>query len=258
MLDEVITGYGRTGELVRRADLRHRAGHDHHRQGADLRLPAAVGAAGRRPHRRDAGREGRRILPRLHLFRASGGLRGGAEEPRDHRARRAGRARARPTPAPISRRRCRSASPATRWSARCAAIGLMGAIEIVKDKATRERFLPAGSAGGRRARPCDRQRPDAARDRRHDDPVAAADLDARDDRHRLRAGAQGARSGAGRLARKVISTPCGTPGQSRRCCALHRCAAQQHRGPSCQSVVQGEIPLQRPWPADSCSRRALP
>ena len=106
MLDEVITGYGRTGELVRRADVRHRARHDHHGQGADLGLSAAVGAAGRRPHRRDAGREGRRVLPRLHLFRASGRLRGGAEEPRDHRARRAGRARPRPTPDRISRRRC--------------------------------------------------------------------------------------------------------------------------------------------------------
>ena len=42
-----------------------------------------------------------------------------------------------------------------------------------------ERFLPVGQRGGRRARPCHRQRHDDARHRRHDDPVAAADLDAR-------------------------------------------------------------------------------
>ena len=105
-------------QLVRRADLRHRARHDHHRQGADLGLPAAVGAAGRRPRRRDAGRKGRRVLPRLHLFRPSGRLRGRAEEHRDHRAGRAGRARPQPTPAPISSSSSGSASPAIRWSAR--------------------------------------------------------------------------------------------------------------------------------------------
>ena len=75
-------------------------------------------------------------------------------------------------------------------------IGLMGAIEIVKDKATRERFLPAGSAAVHRSRPRNRTGHDDARHRRHDDPVAAADLDARDDRHGLRSHRQGAGSGA--------------------------------------------------------------
>ena len=121
MLDEVITGYGRTGEWFAAQTFGIEAGHDHHRQGADLGLPAAVGAAGRRPHRQDAGREGRRVLPRLHLFRASGGLRRGAEEPRDHRAGRAGRAGARRHRPLFRARRCRSGLPAIRWSARCAA-----------------------------------------------------------------------------------------------------------------------------------------
>ena len=54
----------------------------------------------------------------------------------------------------------------------------------------------AGRFGGRRgARPCHRQWHDAAGHRRHDDPVAAADLDARDHRPRLRAHRQGARPG---------------------------------------------------------------
>ena len=142
----------------------------------------------------DAGREGRRVQPRLHLFRSSGGLRRGAEEPRDHREARGWSSASGTTPVRISPRRCRSGSPAIRWSAKCARVGLMGAIEIVKDKATRERFLPVGKCGRRRARPRDRQRHDAARHRRHDDPVAAADLDPRDDRHGLRPHRQGARS----------------------------------------------------------------
>ena len=44
MLDEVITGYGRTGEWFAAQTLRHRARHHHHGQGADLGLSAAVGA----------------------------------------------------------------------------------------------------------------------------------------------------------------------------------------------------------------------
>ena len=54
--------------------------------------------------------------------------------------------------------------------------------------------------GRRRARPCYRQRHDAARHRRHHDPVAAADLDARHDRHGLRAHREGAGSGGSRPA----------------------------------------------------------
>ena len=74
-------------------------------------------------------------------------------------------------------------------------VGLMGAIEIVRDK-TDTRTLSARRKRRRRgARSCHRQRHDDARDRRHDDPVAAADLDQADDRSCLRAHRQGARSG---------------------------------------------------------------
>ena len=41
MLDEVITGYGRTGNGSR-SDARHRSRHHHHCQGADVWLSAAV------------------------------------------------------------------------------------------------------------------------------------------------------------------------------------------------------------------------
>ena len=47
---------------------------------------------------------------------------------------------------PYFARRCRTASPAMRLVGETRALGLMGAIEIVRDKATRERFLPAGTA----------------------------------------------------------------------------------------------------------------
>ena len=47
--------------------------------------------------------------------------------------------------------------------------GFLGAIEIVRDKATRERFHRPDRRQSRGARPCHRQRHDAARHRRHDD-----------------------------------------------------------------------------------------
>ena len=48
--DEVITGFGRLGQLVRQRAVRARARPDHHGQGADVGLPAA-----RRGDRRAAG-----------------------------------------------------------------------------------------------------------------------------------------------------------------------------------------------------------
>ena len=146
MLDEVITGYGRTGNWFAAQTYGIEPDMITISQGADVRLPAAVGAAGRRPRRRDHRREGRRILPRLHLFRPSGRLRGRPEEPRDHRARRSGRARARATPAPISSRRSGSASPAIRWSARRAPWASWARSRSSRTRRPASAYLPAGSA----------------------------------------------------------------------------------------------------------------
>ena len=72
--DEVICGFGRTGQWFGSPNTRHPPRHHDHRQGAKLRLPAH-----RRLHRRRSrgrrARGGGRVLPRLHLFRPSCGLR---------------------------------------------------------------------------------------------------------------------------------------------------------------------------------------
>ena len=92
------------------------------------------------------------------------------------------------------------------------AIGLMGAIEIVKDKATRQRYLPSGSAAvvvrdhaianGLMLR--------ATGDTMILSPPLIWTRETID--IACAHGAQGARSGAGRFARKVIAAPCGTLG----------------------------------------------
>ena len=92
--DEVISGFGRLGEILRRHPLRRRARRDHAREGPDLRPRPdgrgdALGA--------DRGRAPRaRLHPdaRPHLRRAPGVRGGRAEVPRDLRAR--GRPRGRP------------------------------------------------------------------------------------------------------------------------------------------------------------------
>ena len=146
MLDEVITGYGRTGEWFAAQTFGIEPDTITTAKALTSGYQPLSALAGRRPHRRDAGREGRRVLPRLHLCRASGGLRGGAEEPRDHRDAKGWSSASRTIPVLISPRRCRSGSPGHPLVGEVRSIGLMGAIEIVKDKATRERFSPAGSA----------------------------------------------------------------------------------------------------------------
>ena len=105
---------------------------------------------------------GRAVPPRLHLRRPSGRRRGGSREPRDHRARGPGRARAR------ARAGARRGLPGalrrvTRWSPRCAAIGLAAAVEFTPEALAatpgldRDRLQPRA-----RARP---HRPRAARGR---------------------------------------------------------------------------------------------
>ena len=97
--DEVITGFGRPGRLVGEHALRHRAGHDHVRQGRHLRATCRSAgswsdhASGRRSG--TSAIPGRRLPPRLHVLRPRGGLRGSDGQPRHHRARGPARAASR-------------------------------------------------------------------------------------------------------------------------------------------------------------------
>ena len=91
VVDEVATGIGRTGRDVGGRARRCRARPDDLRQGADRRLPAAVGGArargGLRGFPRRAGR-GAHVLPRPLLHREPALLRRGHREPAaDGRAR---------------------------------------------------------------------------------------------------------------------------------------------------------------------------
>ena len=146
MLDEVITGYGRTGEWFAAQTFGIEP---------DTITTAKALTSGYQPL--SALLVGDRIAATLvekggeffHGYTYSGhpvACAVGAEEPRDHRARRPDRAGARPIPGLISRRRCSERIAGHPLVGEVRSFGLMGAIEIVKDKATRERFQPAGSA----------------------------------------------------------------------------------------------------------------
>jgi putrescine aminotransferase len=76
--DEVICGFGRTGNWFGCETMGSQARPDDLRQGRDQRLRAAGRRDGRRPRGQGADRAGRRVQPRLHLFGPPGGLRGGA------------------------------------------------------------------------------------------------------------------------------------------------------------------------------------
>ena len=100
VFDEVITGFGRLGHVVRRRPLRRRPRHDDVRQGGDVRLPAArwrLRRAGR--PRAAGGRPGLHPAPRLHVLGSPGGVRRRPGQPGDPGARgsrRAGRRRSAP------------------------------------------------------------------------------------------------------------------------------------------------------------------
>ena len=69
--DEVICGFGRTGNMFGCADLRHQARHHDDGQGAVLGLPADLGRADLRadlPRDGEREREDRHLRPRLHLL----------------------------------------------------------------------------------------------------------------------------------------------------------------------------------------------
>ena len=120
MLDEVITGYGRTGEWFAAQTFGIEA---------DTITTAKALTSGYQPL--SALLVGDRIAATLvekggefyHGYTYSGhpvACAVALEESRDHREGRPDRAGARPTPGPISRKALRSASPAIGWSARCA------------------------------------------------------------------------------------------------------------------------------------------
>ena len=71
------------GAVVRLRTLRHAPGLHDHGEGAVVRLSTDRRADGRRPGRERPDRQGRRVFPWIHLFRASGGLRGRHRQSRD-------------------------------------------------------------------------------------------------------------------------------------------------------------------------------
>ena len=104
----------------------------------------------------------RHVRPRLHLFRPSGAGGGGDRDAED--LRRNGHRRACPRCRPrICNASCSGASPGTTWWARCAAIGLIAAMELVADKAAHKNFDPKARVG----RAADQADGGAWRDRPH-------------------------------------------------------------------------------------------
>ena len=94
--DEVITGFGRLGELFGSTRVGASPGHHHHGQGPHVGLRADGGSVGLRPHRGAALRRGAHAPARHHLRRSPAVRRHRAQEPRDLRARRRGGERPRP------------------------------------------------------------------------------------------------------------------------------------------------------------------
>ncbi len=105
--------------LVRLRTLRLPAGHDHDRQGHQLRLRAARRGDRGRPHRRAVPARHGVLRPRLHLRRAPRRLRGRAREHRSARAR--GPAGQRARERGRSSGRCSTGCATCRSSATCAA-----------------------------------------------------------------------------------------------------------------------------------------
>ena len=142
--DEVITGFGRLGEWLRRAHVRRAARPDHGRQGPDRGL-RADGRGDRLRARGGAALRGRsHAAARHHLRRPPAGGGDRAEVDRDLRARRRARerARARGPPAPSG------------WSE-------LRALPIVGD-VRGDRLLLGAGAGARRRRHAVRGRGQAA------------------------------------------------------------------------------------------------
>ena len=144
--DEVISGFGRTGHWFGCETLGFKPDLMTFAKGVTSGyIPLGGVMVGERVAQ-GADRPGRRVQPRLHLLGPPGGLRGGAGQHPADPARRPGRAGAR-------RRRARtspSASPSWREHplvGEAQTCGLMGALQIVKDKATGATFDAALEVG---------------------------------------------------------------------------------------------------------------
>ena len=135
--DEVITGFGRLGLLVRLGALRHPARHRHVREGALL-----VVRRDRRGHRDRSGdgavpRVDLDLHPRHHLRRAPHDVRDRAQEHRDHEAR--GHRRARPRDGGCFREKLETLLDLP-IVGDVRGTGFFYAIELVKDRETRATF----------------------------------------------------------------------------------------------------------------------
>ena len=136
--DEVICAWGRLGEWFGAAALRLPAGHHHHGQGPDQRVRADGRGDRLRPRRRAVHDRHQQLHARVHVRRAPDVRGDRAGQPRRVRARGRARERARATRARSGR--CSSRCATCRSSATCAAPGYFHAIELVKDKDTKESF----------------------------------------------------------------------------------------------------------------------
>ena len=152
--DEVICGFGRTGNMLGLRHLRHPARPADLRQAALLGLPADRGPADERrvlPGARRPEREAGHAGHGLHLWRPPGGGRRGAGDAQDLRGGRHLRACARgraALPAPLKRLEAHPLVGEARG------VGLIGGIEIVRNKATREQFDPALKANAQVVAKC--------------------------------------------------------------------------------------------------------
>ena len=201
--DEVICGFGRTGHWFGcdlygiRPDLMTLA------KGLSSGYLPIGGVMVGRPRRRRADRQGRRVRPRLHLLGPPGRLRRGERQPARSSSRRTWSCARRDELGPYLAAKWRQlAEHPLVGEAR--SVGLIGALELVRDKATRRFFDKRGEVGHDLPRLLLPERPDHARRARHHDHLAAAGDQPRAGR---RAGREGlalprpdARAAAGRTA----------------------------------------------------------
>ena len=147
--DEVICGFGRTGQWFGCEHLRHPAGLHDHGQGAVLGLPAHRRRDGGRSRRAHADREGRRVRAWIHLFGTPGLQRRGAGEPSRSSSARSWSSMCATPPGPT----CSSAGrswPTIRWWGRPAAWACWAPWSWCKTKGpVRTWFEPRGKVGER-------------------------------------------------------------------------------------------------------------
>ena len=136
--DEVICAWGRLGEWFGCAALRLPARHHHDRQGPDQRVRADGRGDPVRPGRRAVPRRARTVHARVHVRRPPG-RRPRSRWPTSTCSSTRGSSRT-CAPTRASSGRCSSRCATCRSSATCAVPGYFHAIELVKDKETKESF----------------------------------------------------------------------------------------------------------------------